>query len=238
MKLNCLIVDDEPVARKGLEEYVKEVDFLHLVAKCESAAKAQPFLEDGLVDLIFLDIQMPKVSGIEFLKKLKSPPLIIFTTAHAEFAVEGYALDIIDYLLKPISFDRFVKAAQKARDYYEVTHRLAERKELPDYFFVKCEGKYERIMYDDVLYVEAMQNYVVIHTANRKLITYHTLSGLEEQLPKDRFLKIHKSYIAAVSKISVIDGNDVIINQERIPISRNLKEEVMKQVLKNNLLKR
>lgn len=238
MKLNCLIVEDEPVARKGLEEYVKEIDFLYLVAKCESASKAVPFIEEGLVDLIFLDVQMPKLSGIDFLKGLANAPMIIFTTAHSEYAIEGYSLDVIDYLLKPISFERFLKAAQKARDYYEVTHQLKERKEAPDYFFVKCDGKHAKVLYDDVLYIEAMQNYVVIHTANRKLIVYNTLSGFEEQLPSNLFIKVHKSYIAAISKINAIDGNDLLINGVPIPVSRNLKEEVLKRVLKNNLLKR
>jgi DNA-binding LytR/AlgR family response regulator len=238
MKLNCLIVDDEPVARKGLEEYVKEVDFLQLIAKCDSATKALPFMEEGLVDLIFMDIQMPRLTGIEFLKGLTNPPMIIFTTAHSEYALEGYSLDVIDYLLKPISFNRFLRASEKARDYYAITHHLTERKEIPNYFFVKCDGKYEKIGHSDVLYLEAMQNYVIIHIENRKLITYNTLTGLEEQLPKDLFLKIHKSYVVAIQKIKAIEGNEVIINEERIPISRNLKEEAMKRILKNDVLKR
>ena len=238
MKLNCLIVDDEPVARKGLEEYVKEVNFLQLIAKCDGATKALPFMGEGMVDLIFLDVQMPKLSGIDFLKGLKNPPMIIFTTAYADYAVEGYSLDVIDYLLKPISFERFLKASQKAREYHEVTHQLKERKEAPDYFFVKCEGKHEKVQYDDVQYLEAMQNYVIIHTANRNLIVYNTLSGFEEQLPGSLFMKVHKSYIAAISKIKVIEGNEVIINGKRIPVSRNVKEEVKKRVVSNNLLKR
>lgn len=238
MKLNCLIVDDEPVARKGLEEYVKDIHYLHLIAKCENALKALPFMEEGLVDLIFLDVQMPKLSGIEFLKSLKKPPMVIFTTAYSGYAVEGYTLDVIDYLLKPISFDRFRKASQKARDYYEVIHRLKELKEVPDYFFVKCDGKHEKVLYRDVLYLEAMQNYVIIHTVSRKLITYNTLSGLEEQLPKDLFIKVHKSYVVAILKVKTVDGNDLLINTVPIPVSRNLKEDVMRQVIKNNLLKR
>lgn len=237
MKMNCLVVDDEPMARKGMEEYIREVEFLHLVAQCENASKAATHLQGGKVDLIFLDIQMPKLSGIEFLKTLSKPPLVIFTTAHADYALEGYALDVIDYLLKPIPFHRFLKATQKALDFFQLRH-LEVSTGATDYFFVKCDSKYEKVFFNEVIYLEALQNYTVIHTADKKLITYITFTGLTEQLPKGQFLRIHKSYSVSLSKITAIDGNEVVLGKARIPISRNLKEEVMDVILKNNLLKR
>lgn len=237
-KLNCIIVDDEPLARKGLEEYVKEVEFLNLVARCESPVKAASYLEQGLVDLMFLDIQMPKLSGIEFLKTLPHPPMVIFTTAFQEYALEGYSLDVMDYLVKPIPFDRFLKAVSKARDFYMLQHRTDRSQDQSDFFFVKCDSKFERVRYDDVLYVEALQNYVIIHTSGRKMIAYMTMSGLESQLPLDRFIRVHKSYLVALASINSIDGNDILIRGTRIPISRNLKEEVMNRILGNNLLSR
>jgi DNA-binding LytR/AlgR family response regulator len=239
MKLNSLIIDDEPVARKGMEEYVKEVEFLHLVAKCENSVKAAPYLEQGGVDLIFLDVHMPTISGIEFLKTLRNPPMVIFTTAYPEHALEGYSLNVMDYLVKPISFERFLKAANKALDFYRLQHQAESQKEtLPDYFFVKCDGRYEKVHYEEVLYIEALQNYVIIRTGDRKLITYMTIRGLEAQLPKGKFIRVHKSYVVSLSKIKAIEGNEIVIGTAKIPISRNLKEEVMNRILGDNLLSR
>ncbi|MBX2965091.1 MAG: response regulator transcription factor [Cyclobacteriaceae bacterium] len=239
MKLNCLIVDDEPVARNGLEEYVNEVDFLHLAGKCENAIKASALLNEGNIDLLLLDIHMPKLSGIEFLKTLKNPPMVIFSTAYSEYALEGYSLDIIDYLVKPIPFERFFKAAQKAFDFYELKQK-AELSSMPspEYFFIKCNHKFEKVNYSDVLYVEAMQNYCTIHIPDRKMITYITLTALEEQFPKERFLKVHKSFIISLEKVSALDGNEIVIGNARIPISRSLKDEVTQKIIGNNLFKR
>jgi DNA-binding LytR/AlgR family response regulator len=236
MKLKCLIVDDEPVARKGLEEYVNEIEFLDLVAKCENPMKASTYIGKESIDLIFLDIHMPKLSGIEFLRTIKNPPMIIFTTAYSEYALEGYSLDVIDYLMKPISFDRFLKAAIKAKDFHNLKYR--GRESASDFFFVKCDSKYEKVFYQDVTYVEALQNYVVIHTKDRKLITYITISGLESQLPREMFVKVHKSYLVSISWIKALDGNELLVGNVRIPISRNLKDDVMNLIVKNNLLKR
>jgi DNA-binding LytR/AlgR family response regulator len=236
MKLNCLIVDDEPLARKGMEEYLKEISFLQLTGSCENAVKASAYLNDSKVDLMLLDIQMPKLSGIEFLKTLKNPPLVIFTTAFSEYALESYSLDVIDYLVKPIPFDRFLKAVQKAFDFH--TLRLKAGSENENFFFIKCDHKFEKVNYTDVLYVESMQNYCIIHTADRKLITYITLSGLEEQLPPTRFLKVHKSFIVSLEKIKALDGHDILIGNARIPISRSIKDEVTAKIMGNHLFKR
>ncbi|HEU5291097.1 MAG TPA: LytTR family DNA-binding domain-containing protein [Cyclobacteriaceae bacterium] len=236
MKLNCLIVDDEPLARKGMEEYVKEITFLQLAGSCENAVRASDYLNEGKIDLMLLDIQMPKLSGIEFLKTLKNPPLVIFTTAFSEYALESYSLDVIDYLVKPIPFDRFLKAVQKAFDFH--TLKLKASNEAEDFFFIKCDHKFEKVNFSDVLYVESMQNYSIIHTPDRKMITYITLTGLEEQLPAARFLKVHKSFIVSLEKVSALDGNDILIGNARIPISRGIKDEVTAKIMGNHLFKR
>jgi DNA-binding LytR/AlgR family response regulator len=236
MKLNCLIVDDEPLARKGMEEYVNEIEFLQLAGSCENAVKASVYLNEGKVDLMLLDIQMPKLSGIEFLKTLKNPPLVIFTTAFSEYALESYALDVIDYLVKPIPFDRFLKGVQKAFDFH--TLRLKAGSGAENFFFIKCDHKFEKVNYADVLYIESMQNYSIIHTPDRKLITYITLTGLEEQLPPTRFLKVHKSFIVSLEKVSALDGHDILIGTARIPISRGIKDEVTAKIMGNHLFKR
>jgi len=239
MTLHCLIIDDEPLARKGMEEYLKEVGFLRLTAKCENTMKAAPYLEQGAVDLIFLDIRMPGTSGIEFLKTLRNPPMVILTTAYPEHALEGYSLNVMDYLVKPISFERFLMAATKALDFYRLRHQAESQKEtLPDYFFIKCDSKYEKVHYEEVLYIEALQNYVIIRTANRKLITYMTLRGLEAQLPKAKFIRVHKSYVVSLSKIKSVEGNELVIDTARIPISRNLRGKVMNRIMGDNLLSR
>jgi DNA-binding LytR/AlgR family response regulator len=239
MKINCLVVDDEPLARKGIAEYVGEVDFLHLIGQCENAIKASVYLNEHAIDLIFLDIQMPKISGIDFIRTLKTPPLIIFTTAFSEYAVEGYALDVVDYMVKPITFERFLKSAQKAFEIHSMKRMVGHPREpQADYFFVKCDSKFEKVWYQDVWYIEALQNYVIIHTAGKKLITYLTMTSLENQLPREQFLKVHKSYIVAVRHIKAIEGNEILIDEARIPISRNLKDEVVNQILGNNLFKR
>jgi DNA-binding LytR/AlgR family response regulator len=238
MKLTCLIIDDEPVARKGLEEYVNEIEFLHLAGQCENAVKATRYMNEETIDLIFLDIHMPKLSGIDFLKNLRNPPLVIFTTAYSDYALEGYSLDVVDYLVKPITFERFLKAAQKAHEVHQLKKLAFEHRTSSDYFFVKCEGKLEKVNYDEVKYVESLQNYVIIHTPSKKLITYMTLNSLENQLPKDQFLKVHKSFIVSIRGVKAIDGNEILIGESRIPISRNLKDQVVNRIIGNNLLKR
>lgn len=239
MKLNCLVIDDEPLARKGLQEYIDEIDFLHHVASCENALKASHFLNEKKVDLIYLDIHMPKLSGIDFLKTLKHPPLTIFTTAFTDYAIEGYSLDVIDYLVKPITFERFLKASQKALEFFQLKSRAENNLIQPeDYFFVRCDNKFEKVFFRNVSYVESMQNYVVIHVPGRKLITYITLTGLENQLPKDRFIKVHKSYLVSVPHIQAIEGNEIHIDDARIPISRTLRDEVIRQIMGNRLFKR
>jgi len=239
MKLKCLIIDDEPFARKGLEEHMQEIDFLHCVASCENALKASSYLNEQKIDLIYLDIHMPKINGIDFLKSLKNPPLVILTTAYSNYALEGYTLDVIDYLVKPITFERFLKASQKASEYFQLKTRAEHSvASAVDYFFVRSDRKFEKVFFREVSYVEGLQNYAVIHLPDRKLITYITLTSLENQLPKDQFLKVHKSFLISVPHVKAIEGDEIILDNARVPISRNLKDQVVQQILGNSLYKR
>lgn len=239
MKLNCVIIDDEPLARKGMKEYVQDIDFLNLVGEFENPVKAMDCLASGQVQLLLLDIQMPKLSGLELLKSLQFPPQVILTTAYPQYALEGYELNVLDYLLKPISFERFLKAVMKAKTYYELQNQATDHHGTGNtHFYVKADNKHIRLAYDDVWFVEALQNYVAIHGPNGKLLSYLTLSAVEKQLPPGIFIKVHKSFIVNMEKITAIEGNEVWVGSNRIPISRQLKEELMQRVVENKLLKR
>jgi len=239
MKINCAIIDDEPLARKGLSEYVHDVDFLQLEGVYEDALKAGPGITSHKIELIFLDIQMPRISGIDFLKTLAHPPLVILTTAYPQFALEGYELNVLDYLVKPISFPRFLKAVVKAKEQLELKHHEQPVQDLKDdYIFIKADNKLVKIFFKNILYVEALQNYVCVHTADKKYITYLTFKSIEENLPHDLFLKVHKSYIVQLAKVDAVDGNELHVGEFRVPISRNNKEEVMQKLVANKFLKR
>ena len=235
-KLSCIIVDDEPVARKGIREYLADVDFLELTAEFDDALKASELITGGSVDLVFMDIEMPKISGISFFKNLQQPPPVIFITAWPQYALDGFEVNALDYLLKPVSFERFLKAALKAKDFYEV--RTSNKQNDGSHFFIKADNKLVKINYDDVLFVEALQNYVSIQTTTKKYICYLTFKAVEDYLPAHRFVKTHKSFMVAIDKINGIDGNDISIGQYHIPISRNLKDEVTKKLLDGKLWKR
>jgi DNA-binding LytR/AlgR family response regulator len=239
--INCIIIDDEPLARKGLKEYIADVNFLNLVGEFDNPLKATEAISRGDAQLLFLDIQMPKITGLDFLKTLKHAPPVIFTTAFPQHALEGFDLNALDYIVKPVSFDRFLKAALKAKEYYElrqINTTETNQTEFPDYFFIKADNKLVKIVYDEILFVEALQNYVMIYTADKKFISYLTFRSVEEYLPVAKFIKVHKSYIIAASKIDSIEANDIRIGQHHIPVSRNLKEEVMEKLLKGKFLKR
>jgi DNA-binding LytR/AlgR family response regulator len=238
MKISCIIIDDEPIARKGLKEYIADAGFLQLTGEYDSPLHATDIISSGAVQLLFLDIQMPRITGLDFFKTLPHPPPVIFTTAYPQYALEGFEVNALDYLVKPFSFDRFLKAAMKAKEFYEVREtNLAEAK-ASDFFFIKSDNRLVKVLFDEILYVEALQNYVTIHTPSKKYMTYLTFKAVEDYLPGDKFLKVHKSYIVAASKINSIEGNDIRIGQQHIPISRTQKDEVMEKLLKNRFLKR
>jgi len=235
-KLSCIIVDDEPVARNILHEFIEQVPFLDLEDKFENAMKAEVFLKNNTVDIIFLDIEMPKVSGLQLLQKINIESIVILTTAFPKYALEGYELDIIDYLLKPVAFNRFLKAVQKAKDYYQMKH-MATVTSQPSYIFVKSEKRIEKVELNDMLYAESLGNYVSIHTESKRIIAYLTMKSLESQLSTDEFIKIHQSYLVNSSKINAIEGNEIKIGSKSLPISRNYREMVMK-IVNLRLLKR
>jgi DNA-binding LytR/AlgR family response regulator len=240
MKLTCIIIDDEPLARKGLREYIADVEFLQLGGEFDNPLKAMDILINQKVDLVFLDIQMPKMTGLDFLKTLSSPPLVIFTTAYPQYAVDGFELNAADYLLKPFSFDRFWKAVVKVRTILESGKGPSLQPIIveAEHFFIKTDNKLVKINYSDILYVEALQNYIAVHTVNRKYITYLTFKSVEESLPEHIFLKVHKSYLVALSKIESIEANEIIIGTYHIPISRSMRDQVMEKILKGKYLKR
>jgi DNA-binding LytR/AlgR family response regulator len=237
MKLKCIIVDDEPMARKVLQEYIEDIDFLELVGKAENPVKANALLAQVDADLILLDINMPMLSGIEYLRTAASLPMVIITTAYAEYAIEGFELDVIDYLVKPFSFERFLKACNKAKEFHSHTQTPVTGSKS-DHFFIKCDGRIEKVLYTELLYVEAMLNYVILHTDSRKMIAYLTIKSMVEQLPADIFLKVHKSYIINMSKIKSIEGNEISLGGAAITISQNLYESSMMKILSDRMIKR
>jgi DNA-binding LytR/AlgR family response regulator len=239
MQWKCIIVDDEPVARKILEEFISEVEFLEVAGKAENPLKAGALLSDLQIDLMFLDINMPKMSGIDFLKTSASLPATIMTTAYTEYALDGFDLNVLDYLVKPFAFERFLKACNKANDYLQLKQRAAQSSNsTADYFFVKCDGTIQKILYQELIWIEAKQNYVVLHTDSRKLIVYITLKGVEDQLPEQVFLKVHKSAIINVGKIKGIEGNVIHMGITSVAVSQNLYPSVLKSILKDRMIKR
>jgi DNA-binding LytR/AlgR family response regulator len=235
IKIKCVIVDDEPFARKGLMSYVEKIDFLELSGVCENAVELNSLLKQQPADLLFLDIEMPYITGIDFLKNTKELPKVILTTAYEQYALKGYELDVLDYLLKPISFERFLQAANKAYAWFWMQKTNASDQ---DYFFVKSDNKLEKINFADILFVGAMENYVAIHTKDRKIITHLTLKMLQEKLRPPHFIYPHKSYIVAIDKISSIEGNILYVMQYQVPISKYQKEEIMERIVNDKLLKR
>jgi DNA-binding LytR/AlgR family response regulator len=239
MKLKCIVVDDEPIARKLLAEYIDDVPFLTLAGEADNPLKAQVILGEEAIDLIFLDVNMPKLTGIEFLRTSQSLPMVILTTAYTEYALDGYNLDVLDYLVKPFSFARFLKACTKAKDYYQLKINAEKKSTVSqDYFFVKYNGRIEKIMYDELLFVEASLNYVTLHTINGKMIVYVTIKGIMENLPSEIFIKVHRSFIVNMQKINSIEGNLLHIGKAEVPVSQNNYEEVMAILLKDKMLRR
>ncbi len=242
MKLNCIIVDDEPVARKLLKEYIEDIGFLYLEGSAENPLKANDLLLSKNVDLMFLDINMPKMSGIDLLKTAPGLPMTILTTAYPDYALEGFELAVLDYMVKPFSFGRSLKACLKAKEYFVLKNSarsLNPAKNTLDYFFVKHNGRFEKILFDELLYVEALQNYVVLHTTDsRKLIVYLTIKGVLEQLSPEMFIKVHKSTIINLQKVKSVEGNIIQVGNESVTISQSLQEEVLNKIVRKNLLKR
>ena len=231
-RVRCLIIDDEPPAREILQRYIDAIPSLELAGECGNAIEAITFLQQHTVDLIFLDINMPQLKGTEFLKVVKNPPAVIFTTAHAEYALEGYELDVIDYLLKPIQFDRFIKAINK---YFEPKeHRIEEHKPITEehkqeaFVYFRADRKMVKVMLNDILYIESMKDYVKIFTANETVITKQPLSAVEGMLPENQFIRTHRSFIVSLSKIKSYNNELIDIGKTEIPIGKLFRNGVMK----------
>lgn len=237
--ITCLIIDDEPIAREGLQGYVDQIPFLKLVGIGKNALEANDLLAKESVDLIFLDIQMPQVSGLDFLKSLRHPPSVIFTTAYREYALDGFELDVLDYLVKPISLQRFMKAANKAQEFFKFQKQGGPKNsgDAP-YFFIKTDRKYIKVYFEDILYVEGLKDYVFIHTPNEKHLVLISLKNVENQLPSDRFMRVHRSYIVALDKVQEMEGNLLKINSAEIPLSKNLRDVVYERLIGQKLWKR
>jgi DNA-binding LytR/AlgR family response regulator len=224
-RINCLIVDDEPSALDVLEHYIGRVYFLNLVKRCENAIEAMQILEENKIDLLFLDINMPSVNGIQFLKSIKSKPSIIFTTGHKEYAPDGYEYDIIDFLLKPFDFERFLKAVNKANSLIIKTIRQpATRQKQQQFIFVKADYKLVKINVDDILFIEGLKDYIKIFTKQKLILTLMSMTAIEERLPGDEFFRVHRSYIISLSKIDSVSRHRVIIGEKFIPVSVPYRE--------------
>jgi len=236
MKYFCLIIDDEPLARQGLEKYAKEIEFLNIEGICKNAMQANTILQKQTIDLLFLDIEMPLLSGIDFLKTTANAPAVIFTTAYPQYALDGYQFDVIDYLLKPISFERFLQAANKALRLLS-TNKEGTPKEAA-YIFVKTDKQLVKLMIEEILYVEGMQNYIIFHTAKEKIMALVPLKNIFELLSNTAFIQVHKSFIVAKNKVDMIVGNQVSINGKLLPISTRMKKEVLGKLTGNRLLKK
>ena len=234
--ITCLIVDNEPLNLEIMEEFINKVDYLKLAGKCEDAFEALEFLQTNQVDLMFCDIQMPKISGLELVNSLPYPPAIIFATAFGEYALNGFDLGIVDYILKPISFPRFLKACNKAKGIIEqgkLKHSSAAVKNENLHLFIKENDKLTKVLFTDIYYVEAMGDYIKIITSSATLITYSTLKGFEERLNNEKFVRTHKSFVVRINAIKAISGNTVIlIDGSVIPISKNYKETFQAAVVR------
>ena len=229
MKISCIAIDDEPLAVKKIASYILKIPFLELVAECRSAFEAMEILQNNKVQLLFIDINMPDFNGMEFIKSLKDRPYVVFTTAYSEYAVEGFQVEAVDYLLKPISFSNLLKAANKVKELVDLKAvKLPDAVKLTaNHLFVKSEYKLVRIELDDIRYIESQHEYIKIHLLNSQpVLTQLSLKSIEEQLPADRFMRIHRSFIVQLDKIMVIDRNRIVFDGKiYIPVTDQYKEK-------------
>ncbi len=229
--MNVIIVDDEPLAHEVLETYISKVSNLNLINNCYNALEAKEAIKNEQVDLMFLDIQMPQLTGLEFVRSMTQLPLVIFTTAYADYALESYEIDAVDYLVKPIGLEQFLKAINKAQDRYDQEN---EEKVGDDYFFVKADKKLVKLFYKDILYIEGLKDYVIIRTNTGRVITLQTMKSLEAKLASKNFKRVHRSYILNKSKIKALLGNMVEImeggKEKHIPIGKNYRDELFEEI--------
>lgn len=230
--MNCIIVDDEPLAREAIELLVKDIPYLNLAGSFNNASSAVEFMEGHAVDLIFLDIQMPGITGMEFARTISKRTLIVFTTAYSEYAIDSYEVDAIDYLIKPVEYDRFKKTADKALAYHHLL--LQEEKEhiepaAEEYFFVKSDRKFFKVNFEDILFVEGLKDYVILQLEEQHIITRMNMKAMYELLPKSQFLRVNKSYIVNTTRIDAFDNNDIFIKTHEIAIGNSYRESFFEE---------
>lgn len=238
IRLKSLVIDDEPGAIEGINLYIEKLEFLDVVDTCYSAIEAMDILKEQEIDLMFLDINMPNLTGLELLESLDRAPLTILTTAYSEYALEGYRLNVVDYLLKPIAFDRFFQAAQKAKDIY--TSKLLLKKDVntkSNDIFIKQGSSFIRIVWTEILYVESMQNYVKIHLSNKIHIVHQTMIATEAMLSESSFFRVHKSFLVNISHIDTIKGDRIYIAGRELPLSKYRRDDLFKSVVNNKIIK-
>lgn len=234
-KIHCIIVDDEPVAREILEEHLSKIDRVKVVASCKSAIEAFNIINRGKVDLIFLDINMPEISGLSFAKSINKNIKVIFTTAYREYAVDGFDLQAVDYLLKPISFERLLQALNKylnenTQVKYEEPKQIEEEKN--DYFFVRSDRKMVKICFSEILFVESLSDYIKIHLTDKEVVTRETIANVEARLPQNDFIRTHRSFIVSLAGIDSFTSEYIEMGKKQIPISRSYKNEVLARLEK------
>ncbi len=231
-KIRCLIVDDEPPAREIIKQYIADTPMLQLEGECGNAIQALSFLQQQTTDLIFLDIRMPQLSGTDFIKTLQHPPKIIFTTAHAEYALDGYELDVVDYLLKPIRFDRFLKAVNKAYHYSSskpgTEHTPADHEKKDAFVYFRADRKMIKVLLDDILYIESMKDYVKVITSQETIITKQSISSVEAMLPENQFVRSHRSFVVSLQKIKSYTSELIQIGKTEIPIGKLYRSHLLK----------
>ncbi|MFK7949634.1 MAG: LytR/AlgR family response regulator transcription factor [Saprospiraceae bacterium] len=232
--MKCIVVDDEALARKLLEKYISQIPNLELIAMCKNPMEAAAVLQEQSVDVMFLDIQMPQITGISFLKSLNQKPFVVFTTAYEKYALEGYSLDVVDYLLKPFSFERFFQAVNKVSERLQSSQvTIAKAKvenNTKDYILVKSEHRVHRLKFSEIDYIESMQAYVAFHIGEKRILSLNTMKKLERELPISQFIRIHKSYIVAINKVELLEGNQVVIGKSKLPIGASYRERVLKGI--------
>ncbi len=234
---NCLIIDDEPIAIRVIKKHLQHFPDFTVIAECHNAPEAIPIVSKEKIDLIFCDIQMPQITGVEFIRSLTQSPKVIFTTAYREYAVDAFDLHVIDYLLKPVSFERFARAIH---NFLELETLQQNSKVQPDqqkqksreFIFMKADKKFHKINLCDILYFESLGDYVIVHTENKKIVTKERISNLPENLPDDQFIQIHRQYIASITKIESVGPGFVEINKKKIPVGRSFKEK-LNELLQN-----
>jgi two-component system, LytTR family, response regulator len=227
--MNCIIVDDEEMSRNALKHLIQQIDFLKLVKICEGPAEAAIAIKNEKPDLLFLDIEMPGMSGLELLKSLEVRPLTILTTSHKEYALDAFDHNVIDYLVKPVQLPRFLQSVTKAKEFFDNSKSKLDGAEK-DYFFIKTNSVMNKVLIKDILWIEAMGDYVTINTAAKKLILHLTLKAIEEKLPSDKFVRVHRSFMVALDNIAAIEDTTICIANKLIPVGAIYKENFMKRL--------